>query len=140
MCDRVEDAWQIFESAEVIDEVSMTVLLLGFAQNGFEDEAIQIFVKMVKTGINLDPTIVSAILGVFGVDTSLDLGKQVHSLVIKKGFGANPFVSNGLINMYSKCGSLKESVKFFYGMQQKNPVSSNFMIADVVPSSWYIIL
>ncbi|CDP15512.1 unnamed protein product [Coffea canephora] len=128
-CGCVEDAWQIFESAKVVDEVSTTVVLVGFAQNGFKDEAIQIFVKMVRAGIKLDPNVISAVLGVFGVETSLDLGKQVHSLVIKKGFGANPFVSNGLINMYSKCGNLEESVKIFNEMPQRNPVSWNSMIA-----------
>ncbi|KAL3538102.1 hypothetical protein ACH5RR_001468 [Cinchona calisaya] len=128
-CGCVEDVWRIFESAQVVDEVSMTVVLVGFVQNGFEDEAIQIFEKMVKAGIKIDPNVISAVLGVFGIDTSLDLGKQVHSLVIKKGFGANSFVSNGLINMYSKCGNLEESVKIFNGMLQKNQVSWNSIIA-----------
>ncbi|KAA8545112.1 hypothetical protein F0562_019896 [Nyssa sinensis] len=125
----VEDAWKIFESAEVLDEVSVTVILVGFAQNGFEEEAIQIFVKMVKAGIEIDPNMVSAVLGVFGIDTSLALGRQIHSLIIKKDFGSNPFVGNGLINMYSKCGDLEESVKIFDRMPQRNSISWNSMIA-----------
>ncbi|KAF3454473.1 hypothetical protein FNV43_RR04920 [Rhamnella rubrinervis] len=128
-CCSVADAWQIFESAEELDEVSMTVILVGFAQNGFQEEAIQIFKKMVKTGIDIDPNMVSAILGVFGVDTSLGLGKQIHSLIIKKNFSCNPYVSNGLINMYSKCGELEESVKVFSRMSQTNSISWNSMIA-----------
>ncbi|KAI3448639.1 hypothetical protein Pfo_005304 [Paulownia fortunei] len=128
-CGCVEDAWRIFESAEVFDEVSITVILMGFAQNGFEEEAIRMFVKMVEAGTNIDPNMISAILGVFGIDTSQGLGVQIHSLVIKKGFASNVFVSNGLINMYSKCGELKESVKVFDWMPQKNQVSWNSMIA-----------
>ncbi|GMY21551.1 pentatricopeptide repeat-containing protein At3g05340 [Fagus crenata] len=112
-CGSVEDAWRIFESAEELDEVSMTVILLGFAQNGFEVEAIQIFVKIVKSGIEVDPDMVSAVLGAFGDDTSLVLGTQIHALVIKKNFSDNTFVSNGLINMYSKCGDLEDSIKVF---------------------------
>ncbi|KAM7478052.1 hypothetical protein LguiA_026265 [Lonicera macranthoides] len=110
-CGSLGNAWQVFESAEVFDEVSMTMILVGFAQNGFEEEAVQVFIKMVKSGIDVDPNMVSAVLGVFGIDTSLSLGKQIHSLTIKKCFGSNPFVSNGLINMYSKCGDLEESMK-----------------------------
>lgn len=128
-CGSVADACQIFESAEELDEVSMTVILVGFAQNGFEEEAIQIFKKMVKAGIEIDPNMVSAILGVFGVDTSLGLGKQIHSLIIKKNFSCNPYVGNGLINMYSKCGELEESVKVFSRMPETNPISWNSMIA-----------
>ncbi|KAK3200264.1 hypothetical protein Dsin_023679 [Dipteronia sinensis] len=128
-CGSVEDAWQIFESAEELDEVSMTVILVGFAQNGFEEEAIQFFVKIVKAGIEIVPNMVSAALGVFGVDTSLGLGKQIHSLIIKRSFTANPFVSNGLINLYSKCGDLEESIKVFSRMPHRNSISWNSMIA-----------
>lgn len=128
-CGNVGDARQIFESAEELDEISMTVILVGFAQNGFEEEAIQIFKKMVKAEIEIDPNMVSAILGVFGVETSLGLGKQIHSLIIKKNFACNPYVSNGLINMYSKCGELEESVKVFNSMPQTNSISWNSMIA-----------
>ncbi|KAL0455062.1 UNVERIFIED_CONTAM: Pentatricopeptide repeat-containing protein [Sesamum latifolium] len=128
-CGCMEDAWQIFESAEVLDEVSVTVILVGFAQNGFEEEAIKMFVKIVKAGNNIDPNMISAILGVFGTDTSQGLGVQIHSLVIKRGFMSNVFVNNGLINMYSKCGELEESLKVFDWMTQKNQVSWNSIIA-----------
>lgn len=128
-CGSMEDAWRVFESAEELDEVSMTVILVGFAQNKFEDEAIQFFVKMVKAGVEIDPNMVSAVLGVFGVDTSLGLGKQIHSMTVKRGFTFNPFISNGLINMYYKCGDLNESVKIFSRMPKKNSISWNTMIA-----------
>ncbi|XP_021772949.1 pentatricopeptide repeat-containing protein At3g05340-like [Chenopodium quinoa] len=128
-CGSMEDALQIFYSADKLDEVSMTIVLTGFAQNGLENEAIQIFTKMMKAGIDIDPNMVSAILGVFGSDTSLAFGQQIHSLVIKKRFGANFFVSNGLINMYSKCGNMEESMKAFSRMPQRNSVSWNSIIA-----------
>ncbi|KAK8545993.1 hypothetical protein V6N13_067234 [Hibiscus sabdariffa] len=71
----------------------------------------------------------SAVLGVFGEETSLGLGKQIHSLSIKRSFGFNSYVSNGLINMYSKCGDLEESAKVFARMSQRNTVSWNSLIA-----------
>ena len=55
-CGSVEDAWKIFESAEELDEISMTVILMGFAQNGFEEEAIQMFVKIAKQEFRLTQT------------------------------------------------------------------------------------
>lgn len=128
-CGSMEHALQIFYSADKLDEVSMTVVLAGFAQNGLEEEAIQIFTKIMKAGINIDPNMVSAILGVFGTDTTLAFGQQIHSLVIKKRFGTNHFVSNGLINMYSKCGNLEDSLKAFSRMPQRNSVSWNSIIA-----------
>ncbi|CAJ2631620.1 pentatricopeptide repeat-containing protein at3g05340-like protein [Trifolium pratense] len=128
-CGSLDAAWQIFESAEELDGVSLTVILVAFAQNGFEDEAIQIFTKMVALGMEVDANMVSAVLGVFGVGTSLALGKQIHSLIIKNNFSENPFVGNGLVNMYSKCGGLSDSLRVFYHMTQKNSVSWNSIIA-----------
>ncbi|KAL1831944.1 hypothetical protein ACET3Z_001595 [Daucus carota] len=128
-CGYIEEALQIFNSAEILDEVSMTVILVAFAQNGYEDQAVHIFVKLVKSGVKIDPNMVSAVLGVFGIDTSLALGQQIHSLIIKKNFDANIFVSNGLINMYSKCGDLEESIKVFNQMPQRNSITWNSMIA-----------
>ncbi|RAL50461.1 hypothetical protein DM860_016928 [Cuscuta australis] len=128
-CGIVEDVWRIFESAEVLDIVSLTVILVGFVQNGFEKDALQIFIKIIKSGIDIDANLLSSIFGVFGSDTLLNLGKQVHSLIIKKGFLTNPFIGNGLINMYSKCGELHESVIVFDQMHLRNPVSWNSLIA-----------
>ncbi|KNA04115.1 hypothetical protein SOVF_202650, partial [Spinacia oleracea] len=128
-CGSMGDALQIFYSADKLDEVSMTIVLAGLAQNGLEEEAIQIFTKMIRAGIDIDPNTISAILGVFGTDTSLAFGQQIHSLVIKKRFGTNVFVSNGLINMYSKCGKLEDSMKAFSRMCQRNSVSWNSIIA-----------
>ncbi|XVF57443.1 hypothetical protein PTKIN_Ptkin06aG0205800 [Pterospermum kingtungense] len=128
-CGNVNDAWQIFEAAQDLDEVSMTVILVGLAQNGFEEEAKRFFVKIFQSGFEIDPNMLSAVLGVFGEDTSLGLGKQIHSLSIKRNFGFNSYVCNGLINMYSKCGDLEESVKVFSRMSLRNSISWNSMIA-----------
>ncbi|GLT41433.1 hypothetical protein SLA2020_154990 [Shorea laevis] len=84
---------------------------------------------MFSEGIQIDPNMVSAILGVFGEYTSLGLGKQLHSLIIKRRFDFKPFVSNGLINIYYKCGDLEEAIKVFHQMSQRNPISWNTMIA-----------
>ncbi|GAB2287334.1 hypothetical protein Dimus_021714 [Dionaea muscipula] len=134
-CGCMEDAMKIFHSSTNLDEVSMTVILVGCAQNGLEEEAVHIFKKILKFGSidHVDANIVSAIFGVFGsaAAASLAFGQQIHSLVIKKNFGSNPFVTNGLINMYSKCGHLEESSKIFRRMMpnRKNSVSWNSMIA-----------
>ncbi|XXG54477.1 hypothetical protein AAC387_Pa03g2343 [Persea americana] len=115
--------------SEEFDEVSMTVMLVGFAQNGLEEKALELFVTMMTAGIEIDANMVSAILGVFGVIISLSLGKQIHSLVIKKCLGFNTFVANGLINMYSKCGEFGESIRVFNQTNYRNSVSWNCMIA-----------
>ncbi|CAN6358531.1 unnamed protein product [Urochloa humidicola] len=128
-CGLMEDALRVFCSCQDPDEVFLTVILGGFAQNGLEEKAFELFAEMVSVGIVIDANMVSAVLGAFGASAPFALGKQIHTLVIKKCFGGNTYVCNGLINMYSKCGELEESVEVFDGMPSKNTVSWNSIIA-----------
>ncbi|KAJ0242725.1 Pentatricopeptide repeat-containing protein [Hirschfeldia incana] len=129
-CGSIEDAWNIFDSAQETNEVSMSVMLVGLAQNVSEEEAIHFFIRMLHAGVEIDSNVVSAVLGVSFVDNSLGLGKQLHSLVIKRGFSGDTFVNNGLINMYSKCGDLDDSLSVFRRMSERNHVSWSSMIAS----------
>ncbi|KAJ0979813.1 hypothetical protein J5N97_015287 [Dioscorea zingiberensis] len=128
-CGFMEDAYQIFQLCEEPDDVFLTVILVGFAQNGLEERAFKLFAKMVGEGVEVDANMVSPVLGAFGAFAPFALGKQIHALVVKKCLEFNIFVCNGLINMYSKCGELCESLKVFKLMIQRNSVSWNSLIA-----------
>lgn len=128
-CGLMEDALRVFRSGQDPDEVSLTVILAGFAQNGLEEEAFRLFAEMVGKGISVDANMVSAVLGAFGASAPFALGKQIHALAVKRCFGGNTYVCNGLINMYSKCGELQESIRVFDGTPSKNTVTWNSIIA-----------
>ncbi|CAM0958387.1 unnamed protein product [Alopecurus aequalis] len=128
-CGLMEDALSVFRACRQPDEVFLTVILVGFAQNGLEEKAFELFAEMAGEGICIDTNMVSAVLGAFGASAPFALGKQIHALVIKKCFGRNIYVCNGLINMYSKCGELHESVQVFDETPSKNSISWNSMIA-----------
>lgn len=131
-CGVIEDAIRVFNSCIEPDEVFLTVMLVSFAQNGMEERAFEMFSEMVGKGVVIDENMTSAVLGAFGCASTpfaLALGKQIHSLVVKKCLLSNIYVCNGLINMYSKCGELKDSIELFNLMQYKNSVSWNSMIA-----------
>ncbi|WVZ96269.1 hypothetical protein U9M48_041927 [Paspalum notatum var. saurae] len=128
-CGLMEDALRVFRSCRHPDGVFLTVILVGFAQNGLEEKAFELFAEMVSAGIDIDANTVSAVLGAFGASAPFALGKQIHALVIKKCFGGNTYVCNGLINMYSKCGELQESIQVFDGMPSKNTISWNSIIS-----------
>ncbi|KAI4973693.1 hypothetical protein ZWY2020_041474 [Hordeum vulgare] len=117
-CGLMEDALSVFRACRQPDEVFLTVILVGFAQNGLEEKAFELFAELAGEGICIDTNMVSAVLGAFGASAPFALGKQIHALVIKKCFGRNVYVCNGLINMYSKCGEMQESVQVFDEMPE----------------------
>ncbi|XP_006851086.2 pentatricopeptide repeat-containing protein At3g05340 [Amborella trichopoda] len=126
------DAVKLFEMAESHDMVTTTVLLVGLAQNGFVEEALSLFSKMRNSGIEMDETVVSAVLGACTNGSCMALGLQIHGHAIKSGVvTSNVFVGNGLVTMYSKSGSLNDSMRVFNEMNYRNQVSYNAMIAGL---------
>jgi len=61
---------------------------------------------------------------------SLKHGKKVHSHIIKNWLNpAEIFMSNRLVEMYAKCGSLRDARHMFDKMLKRNSFSWNIMIA-----------
>jgi hypothetical protein len=47
---------------------------------------------------------------------SLEEGRHVHRQIIQTGFESDFFVGIGLIDMYSKCGSIEDVQRIFISM------------------------
>ncbi|XP_058110832.1 pentatricopeptide repeat-containing protein At1g08070, chloroplastic-like [Magnolia sinica] len=56
-------------------------------------------------------------------------GRQVHSLVIRYGFGFNVFIQTGLIDFYAKTGDLDSAKQVFDEILVKDPVAYNCLIS-----------
>ncbi|KAL8226599.1 hypothetical protein R6Q57_016431 [Mikania cordata] len=59
-------------------------------------------------------------------------GEEVHSVVIRNGFGSLVFVQNGLVHMYAACGRAENAHKLFDEMSERNLVTWNSVINGFV--------
>ncbi|KAG4166046.1 hypothetical protein ERO13_A13G107500v2 [Gossypium hirsutum] len=116
-CGQVTDAWKIFESAQDLDEVSMTVILMGLAQNGFEEEAKRFFMKMFESGIEIDPNMLSAVLGVFSEDTSLSLDLEESAKVFSRMSQRNSISWNSMIAAFARHGDGCRALQLYEEMR-----------------------
>lgn len=57
-------------------------------------------------------------------------GKQVHCLMIKNGTGSGIVTRTALMDMYSRCGNLDDSVKVFEEMEFKDVVTWNALLSS----------
>ncbi|XAR50058.1 hypothetical protein NMG60_11004283 [Bertholletia excelsa] len=64
-------------------------------------------------------------------------GKQVYSLVLKNGFFSNGYVRAGMIDLFSKYGSLNEALRVFYDDSCENVVCWNAIISGAVTNKEY---
>eukprot|EP01018_Ginkgo_biloba_P014106 Gb_03263 [translate_table: standard] len=124
-CGSVIDARHVFDKMPERNVVSWTVMMGGYAQVGLRGEALQLFCEMQLAGIKPNHFTLCSILKACA---SQGYCNQVLALVIKSGNDSDVFVGSSLVDVYTKCGNLKDARRAFQKLQH-DPISWNVMIA-----------
>ncbi|EPS61204.1 hypothetical protein M569_13595 [Genlisea aurea] len=125
----INPARQIFDSLQHRDVVACTAMIVGCMQNGDNGEAMEIFRDMVDDGPSPNGYTFAAVLSVSSNLASLNHGRQIHAASVKFGLSLSLSVSNSLISMYSKAGSIGCSRRAFESIRKRrDPVSWTSMI------------
>ncbi|PON33527.1 Tetratricopeptide-like helical domain containing protein [Trema orientale] len=109
----IKPARQIFDSLRDRDVVAWTALIVGYVRNGLNNDVLELFRLMIKEGPKPNNYTFAAILSVSSTMVSLDQGKQIHASAMRSGEVLSVSVSNSLITMYSKGGSINAAKKVF---------------------------
>ncbi|KAM6570466.1 hypothetical protein CsatB_018451 [Cannabis sativa] len=111
---------RVFEGRRVFDQMrsrnvyTWTAIINGYTKNGDSDEALSLFHEMqVKDGIEPNRVTLLSVLPACNSHGCLRIGKQIHGFVVRKVLNCNVSLSNALIDMYSKCGSLDLAIRVF---------------------------
>ncbi|KAM7472293.1 hypothetical protein LguiA_010476 [Lonicera macranthoides] len=108
--------------------VSWTALISGCSRNGKYEYALKLSIQMQQEGINPNSATISSLIRACAGLSFLNKGKEIHCLSIRNGLIEDAFVATALIDMYSKCGSLKNAYEVFRKIQNKTLASWNSMI------------
>ncbi|KAL8133121.1 pentatricopeptide repeat-containing protein At4g39530 [Apium graveolens] len=129
-CLFVKDARLVFEEMNEKDIVVWNTMLSGYAQQSESEDALRLFLKLQHHTRHKpnEFTFVAAITAASN-QASLPHGQQFHNLIIKTGLDFDPFVTNALVDMYAKCGSLKDARKIFSSAIWRDVVCWNSMIS-----------
>ncbi|KAJ4894378.1 putative pentatricopeptide repeat-containing protein [Raphanus sativus] len=120
---RIEDSERVFSHLLRRDSISYNSLVAGYVQNGRYNEALKLFRGMVNAKVRPGPVAFSSVLPACAHLSTLHLGKQLHGYVLRGGYGDNMFIDSALVDMYSKCGSIKAARKIFDRMNVHDEVS-----------------
>ncbi|EXC32783.1 hypothetical protein L484_019897 [Morus notabilis] len=128
-CRRLFEARRVFEQIKQKNIISWSSLILGFAQEGDLEEAMNLFKRLrVNARHKLDGFVLSSLIGVFADFALVGQGKQIHALSTKIPSGLDISVANSILDMYLKCGDPDESERLFNEMPAKNVISWTVMI------------
>ncbi|OVA16609.1 Pentatricopeptide repeat [Macleaya cordata] len=128
-CGRLDEARKVFEKMPSKDLVSWSAMISGSVQNGDWYEALCLFRRMRSEGLSPDSVIVATILPACGRLGAHLQGMGLQCCAIRSGFESDLYVSNALIDMYSKCGDTHEAHHVFCNILYKDVVSWSTLIA-----------
>lgn len=127
-CCDMNSAIQVFEKMPERSIVSWTSMITGYIREGLPGKAFKLFYKMKENGISPDIYTVTSILHACACSCSLNCGKDVHNYIKENNMESNLFVSNALMDMYAKCGSMEDAYSVFSHMPLKDIISWNTII------------
>lgn len=122
-------ARKLFDDMPVRDNGSWNAMISGYCQSGNACAALDILDEMRLEGVSMDPITVASILPVCAQSGDILSGLLIHLYIIKHGLEFNLFVSNNLINMYTKFGMTEHALIVFDQMMERDVVSWNSIIA-----------
>lgn len=136
-CDSLKVAVQLFEDTNQLDPVLCNVMISSFAWHGHWRDSMWLFVYTLRENLGPIDTTLSSVLSSVSVFTPVELGSQIHNLVLKLGFEFDVIVASSLVDMYAKVGSIDDAMKVFIDMPFRDLISWNTMIMGLVDNGKY---
>nr|GMD66242.1 pentatricopeptide repeat-containing protein At2g36980, mitochondrial [Ipomoea batatas]GMD68345.1 pentatricopeptide repeat-containing protein At2g36980, mitochondrial [Ipomoea batatas] len=132
----IDEAFTVFTQSPEKNLVSWTSMIAGFARNGHGEHAIYFFVDMTRNDIKPDEFTFGAVLHACSTLAVLGHGKMIHACGFKSGLFTHTYVGNGLVNMYAKCGEIRDSQAAFCDIYLKDLISWNTMLFSYGLHGW----
>ncbi|GLT56897.1 hypothetical protein SLA2020_319170 [Shorea laevis] len=129
-CQRVEDAYMVFEYISEPNSVSWNALIPGSSQARDHGTAFWLLDCMEKEGVRLDDGTFAPLLTLLDDSVFHKSTMQVHGKILKGSLEFENTVCNALITSYSECGSIGDARKVFdNAVGVRDLVTWNSMVA-----------
>ncbi|KAK7390607.1 hypothetical protein VNO78_25918 [Psophocarpus tetragonolobus] len=120
-CRSLTAAGRFFDKMVHRDLFSWATIISAYTNEGHIDEAVRLLLCMLDLGIIPNSSIFSTLVMSLADPSMLNLGKQIHSQLIRIGFAAD--MKTLISNMYVKCGWLDGAEVATNKMTKKNAVA-----------------
>ncbi len=95
---------------------------------------LELFQQMQQEGVQPNSVTIVGVLNACASIVALEEGRCVHQQIVECGWDSDVFVANSLVDMYVKCGSIKDAWRVFNKMASQDVVSWTAMILEHVQS------
>ncbi|XP_008801421.1 pentatricopeptide repeat-containing protein At5g52850, chloroplastic [Phoenix dactylifera] len=138
-CGGADEAWAVASTmVPRKDVLTYTSLAKGLNQMGLHRRALALIHRMSEEGVRMDDFSLACFLSAAAGSAAVGSGKQLHCYSVKSGLRSRISVSNGLVDMYGKCGSIDEARSVFMAIQAPNVVSWNGLISALASNGRFV--
>ncbi|KAK7250528.1 hypothetical protein RIF29_33026 [Crotalaria pallida] len=128
-CRELSLAHQLFDEMPHPDTVSWNTVISGYVNSGDIHSSWEVLRAMRRCGLAFDGHTFGSILkGVAGA-RELEIGLQLHAVMLKVACSENVFSGSALLDMYAKCGRVDDAYAVFRCMPERNYVSWNALVS-----------
>lgn len=127
-CCILGDSIRVFESMRVCDIVTWNSIIASSIHSEDSKLGFELIIRMRNEGIKPDTATILSILPICSKLAAIRQGKEIHTWIFKYGFECKVPVGNALIEMYSHCGLLRNSLVVFKHMKTRDIVTWTSLI------------
>ncbi|KAI5068895.1 hypothetical protein GOP47_0017240 [Adiantum capillus-veneris] len=129
-CGALCQAQSVLEELPSRDVFSWSALISGYAQNRQGQHALDCFGQMQREGILPNEVTYVSILKACAILGAINKGKQIHDEISAQGLLEQHVVlGNALVDMYAKCGALRQAQSVLEKLPSRDIVSWSALIS-----------
>ncbi|KAF5745887.1 putative pentatricopeptide repeat-containing protein [Tripterygium wilfordii] len=121
-------AHKLFDEMPTQDVRSWTILVSGFARNGYPTVVFECFRKMQTEGVCPNQITLSIVFKCCSSLREFRNGMAIHGWILRNGIAEDIVLENSILDHYVKCRAFDYAIRLFGLMKQKDTVSWNIMI------------
>ncbi|KAG9450158.1 hypothetical protein H6P81_010123 [Aristolochia fimbriata] len=134
---RVAEASNVMETMSRTDMITYTNLAAGMNQMGHHEMALNIFLQMRERDVKMDDFVLASFLSAAANMGAMEPGRQLHCYALTSGLINSPSVLNSLVDMYGKCGSVREAQRAFSEIPDPTEVTWNGLISGLASHGFF---
>ncbi|KAL3583936.1 hypothetical protein D5086_014997, partial [Populus alba] len=121
-------ARKVFDRMPERTVVSWSAQISGYSQNGCYQDALLVFLDMLRAGFKANQFTYGSVLRACTGLRCLQRGMQIQGCLEKSRFASNLIVQSALLDLHSKCGKMEDACYLFGMMEERDVVSWNAII------------
>ncbi|KAF5205597.1 Pentatricopeptide repeat-containing protein [Thalictrum thalictroides] len=132
MYDKLNDidaAYSLFLSLDERPVISWNTMISIYMKAGKFNDAMGLFCQMNMFGYSPDRITITSMLAGCSELNSLQIGRSFHCFILRNNLEIEDFLGTALLDMYAKCGSIKNAERVFKAIKYPCLATWNTMIS-----------